>query len=248
MKNEIYDSNNCGKFRISSYKNARNVNVVFLGFSDEIKTTSYQIKTGEVRNPMYPSLYGTGFIGIGIHKTKYNGKHTACYRAWNHMIERCYSDSFHSHRRYKKRMVTVCDDWLNFQNFADWYFDHYIDGYEIDKDILNQDSKIYSPSTCIFVPQSINKLITGRKQCRGSLPIGVYTRKNCASFVAACNDGSGKSHYLGSYSTPCEAFDSYKSFKTNLISAIADDFYKSGAISMKLRDALYNYKVVPFPD
>lgn len=77
------------------------------------------------------------------------------------MLERCYS------ARYQERKPTykgcsVCDEWLNYQNFAKWYDDNY---YEIkgeimclDKDILVKGNKIYSPENCVFVPNYINVL------------------------------------------------------------------------------------------
>ena len=39
-------------------------------------------------------------------------------------------------------------------------------------------NKIYSPSTCIFVPQRINTLFVKKDMNRGDLPIGVHWDKS----------------------------------------------------------------------
>lgn len=71
------------------------------------------------------------------------------------MLKRCYSNNleFISYRSCK-----VCEEWHNYQNFAKWYDENYIEGYELDKDLLQQDviNKIYSPETCCFLPKHIN--------------------------------------------------------------------------------------------
>ena len=77
------------------------------------------------------------------------------------MIERCY-DPYRINKDIAYKDVYVCDEWLNFQNFAEWYlsqpncnFD-----FDLDKDLLGSGSKIYSPSTCTLLPPAINALIT----------------------------------------------------------------------------------------
>lgn len=47
----------------------------------------------------------------------------------------------------------------------------------MDKDMLAAGSKIYSPATCIFIPQWLNKFMTSFEQKEGrELPTGVYRR------------------------------------------------------------------------
>lgn len=53
--------------------------------------------------------------------------------------------------------VTVCDEWQrDFEKFYDWCLDNYVEGWQIDKDLLSGDEKIYSPDTCLFVPPEVN--------------------------------------------------------------------------------------------
>ena len=139
----------------------------------------------------------------------------------------------------------MCEEWKNFQNFAKWVEDNY---YEcngekmcIDKDILVKGNKIYSPSTCIFVPKSINSLFISGKTTRGGLPIGVSISKSTGKFRASCGNSHNESIYLGCYNTPQEAFNVYKNFKEMVVKQIADEY--KPYIPKKLYDAMYNYEV-----
>lgn len=79
------------------------------------------------------------------------------------MLNRCCSGKLHK-RESTYINCKVCDEWLNFQNFSEWFKNNYyeVEGQrmELDKDILNKGNKIYSPNTCIFVPHNINNLFT----------------------------------------------------------------------------------------
>ena len=110
---------------------------------------------------------------------------------------------------------------------------------ELDKDILNKGNKVYSPDTCVYVPQSINSLFTKSDKVRGEYPIGVYKQKD--KYVAQLNKGNGKQIYLGSYSTPEEAFQAYKQAKEEYIKEVANEY--KDKIPYRLYEALMNYEV-----
>ena len=192
-------------------------------------------------------IYDIGYYGEGKYKArKNNNEMTIQYRYWFNMIQRCYSEKeLNRNKTYEN--VTVCEEWHNFQNFAKWFDDNYyeVDGerMNLDKDILIKGNKIYSPETCVFVPQRINVIFTKRQNGRGSLPIGVrYMNKK---FQARCNvkykNEKSKSVNLGTYDNVYEAFNEYKKFKEKYIKEVADE-YKS-KIPKKLYDALYIYEV-----
>ena len=94
-------------------------------------------------------VYGHGINDLkhikGIGKTK-------AYKIWNAMLRRAYSPKWHE--RFPTYIgCSVCDEWLTFSNFKNWFDDNYIEDYQIDKDLLNHDNKQYSPEFCIFVPR-----------------------------------------------------------------------------------------------
>ena len=104
------------------------------------------------------TVYGVGFIGNGVNCCSASGQHTKSYSTWKEMIRRCYSGAFHiKNPTYKD--CTVCDEWHDFQNFANWFEDNYPKGvvlYQLDKDIKLKGNKVYSPATCLFVTKGDN--------------------------------------------------------------------------------------------
>ena len=243
--------NNFGsKMLITRYKSCKDIDVYFPKYNWIAKNKEYKkFKKGEIKCPYERRTYGIGYLGEGEYKTKINGKNTKCYIAWKHMLERCYNP------KYKEKHPTyinceVCEEWLCFQNFAEWFYNNYyeIDGekMQLDKDILCKGNKIYSSENCIFVPEKINKLFTKSDKSRGNYPIGVSYHKTVGKFQANCRiydfeENKSKLKYLGLYDTPDDAFKVYKQFKENNIKEVAN-LYKD-LISDKLYNIMYKYKV-----
>ena len=209
-------------------------------------TGSYKsFKKGEIRNPnpYLKRFYGVGYLGEGNYKTSINGEKTPQYLKWFAIFVRCYSENL-ALKEPTYANCEICEDWHNFQNFAKWYDENYysIDGrvMELDKDILVKGNKLYSPDNCVFVSNDINSLFTKRKNKRGDYPLGVSRNEGCDSYKSQCNN-EGKRVYLGSYSTPQQAFLVYKTFKEQVIKKTADKYINQ--IPKRLYDALYAYQV-----
>lgn len=144
---------------------------VLVRFRDEngavVHTTYSNFKLGQVKNPYFPSVCGVGFVGQGPYKTKTNNVHTDSYTIWATMLQRCYSQKWMSMFPAYYHKATVCDEWKNYQNFARWYEENRYEvpaRLHIDKDILCQGNSIYSPSTCLLVPQRLNMLFCGKEK------------------------------------------------------------------------------------
>ena len=163
------------------------------------------------------------------------------------MLKRCYSDECQKkHPTYKD--CTVCEEWHNYSDFKEWFDNNYyeIEGERmaLDKDILVKGNKIYSPNTCVFVPQNINTLFIKSNKTRGKYPIGVYFRKDKNKYQAQCRivyNGKTQQEFLGLYNTIEDAFKVYKQFKENCIKQVADEY--KDKIPNNLYKAMYNYKV-----
>lgn len=114
---------------------------------------------------------------------------------------------------------------------------------ELDKDILIKGNKIYSPNTCLIVPQRINLLFVKQQRKRGEYPIGVSWSTRSNKFHARCNslDKNNRQIELGYYSTIEDAFSVYKDYKENYIKQVADEY--KGIIPNKLYEAMYKYEV-----
>ena len=234
---------------ITRYKNTKDLDVYFPEFNWTFNNTNYKdFKNGNIKCPYEKRVYGVACIGEGNYKSRdENHKKTKCYITWHTMLERCYNlKTQEKHPSYKN--CKVCDEWLNFQNFARWYYENY---YEIenermclDKDILVKGNKIYSPDTCIFVTNRINVLFTKNNKNRGEYPLGVSYNKGMNKFATQmCKISNGKKIYinLGYYSTPEDAFMTYKTAKEKYIKEVAEEY--KDKIPNNLYEAMYNYEV-----
>ena len=233
---------NCGATAIIiEYNKAKDIKVKILETNEIINTTYGTFITGKIKSKFYPTVCGVGYLGdLEIDKDSYN--------CWQRMIYRCFSEEFKNNNITYKN-CKVCDEWLCYSDFKEWYDKHYyeIEGENIhlDKDILIKGNKIYSPETCVFVPENINKIVELRANDRGEFPIGVYKCKNNKNkpYQAHIKYKDDKNHtFLGSFETVEEAFNCYKKAKENEIKRMAD-YYKD-KIPNKLYNALYNWEVL----
>lgn len=176
--------------------------------------------------------------GVGMNDV-YGAKKTIAWRRWESMLIRCYGKNI-TRPLPTYEDCRVCDEWLIFSNFKKWFDENYIKGFDLDKDILYPNNKIYSPQTCCFIPQEINTLVLNRGRDRGTCPIGVSKQGN--KFQAKINI-NGKNKYIGLFDTKEEAFDAYKYEKEKHIKEKATDYYNRGLIDNRVRDALFRYEV-----
>lgn len=224
---------------------------IVVEFQDEYKArvrTQYcNFKSGSVRNPYTPTVYGAGMTG-NKYPAKINGRNTKEYDTWTNMIQRCFNIKL-KEKQPTYENVDCCYEWLHFEKFYEWLhsqpnFDKWYENkrWAIDKDILIKRSKIYSPETCCLVPQNVNCLFLKREAERGIYPIGV-TYKN-EGFLASChNPFTNRREELGYYSTPEKAFYVYKAYKEDLIKQVAQIEFDKGNITEECYQAMMNYKV-----
>lgn len=125
------------------------------------------------------TIMGTACVGEGLYLTSYStGRATPAYQKYTNIIERCYfPNNLVDARNYKD--CRVSDEWLNYQNFARWYYQQPgADlGFQIDKDLTG--SRIYGPEYCYLLPKEINSTIrrvTGKINTH--LPRGVSLSKD----------------------------------------------------------------------
>lgn len=241
LENAILSSNNYGDYKVLRYINTNNIEVEFLQTKTKLTVTLNSIRRGTLRDPYYPSVYGVGYFGVGKYSSRpeSKGPQSTCYKRWKEMIGRCYNKTSSGYESYGARGVTVCKEWLNFQNFAQWWEENcYNEQYQLDKDVLNKNSKQYSPENCCFIPREINIMLTSRRSERGDFPMGV--RLKDGNIIAQINYMGTKKH-LGTFNTVEEAFAAYKKAKETCIKEYADKYKDS--LPSKVYNALYNYVV-----
>lgn len=104
------------------------------------------------------------------------------YQRWFAMLTRCYKESeLAKHPTYENKYV--CDDWLTFSNFKRWMENQDWEGKQLDKDILFEGNTVYSPDTCVFISQELNKFLLEKSKVR-ELPIGVSYNKTKRKYIA----------------------------------------------------------------
>lgn len=165
------------------------------------------------------------------------------YKHWHAIILRCYSKNCST--KYPSYIgCTVCDKWLRFSNFFEWFKKQWSSSkknYHVDKDILFKGNKVYSPETCCFVPPYINQLLEKCKGRRGNLPIGVFYDKQRDKYGAALSEN--KNTIQKRFETIKDAFSFYKKAKEAYIKEVAQKYYDKREITKRVYDALMKYEV-----
>ena len=239
---KVYPSNRFGDVKILEYKNNKQVVIMFLNTGFITEESMGVIRSGHIRDSSLPTTCGFGYIdiegaSIGRNMTKE-------YRLWNNMINRCYNEvTRHTYSTYED--CFVADEWRYLSKFKEWCnkqigFDN--DGWNLDKDLLSKECKIYSEHTCVFVPPEINGFLLNGNSYRGDLPVGVILDKGAKKpRYRARLSKYGKYHCYGSYSNPTDAFYAYKQAKEVFIKQVAEKW--KDKIDPRVYEALMNYQV-----
>ena len=238
----VCKSKSSGDFKILKYNNNENVEIQFLKTGYETVVRLGNIRSGYVKDPYVPSVYGVGITGTK-YPSKINGVKTKEYTLWCNMLKRCYSDS--SKKEYPTyEGCEVSDNFKSYEYFYEWCinqigFDN--EGWHLDKDLLNKGNKVYSEYTCVFIPSEINSLLVKREALRGEHLIGVYWHNTKKAFVAQVSKGKGKSERLGLFNTEIEAFNAYKTAKETFVKEQTNKW--KSQIDLRAYEALMNYTV-----
>lgn len=177
--------------------------------------------------------------GVAINDASYitQSRTGSCpiYRRWRHVLRRVLDPNEPSFGRSK-----ICDQWLKYSAFEKWMREQHWQGLELDKDILGDGSRIYSPETCAFVPQYLNQIINCIKpKSEGSCLIG--TRKNRRGlFEAKCNIGNSQSIGLGTHETEYLAHRAWQSEKVRQIEIAVDRYAREPFFRSDVAEALMN--------
>lgn len=226
---ETNKSNQGYMMTIIKYYDYHNMEIMFNDERNTVVHADYSaFQKGKVKNPYHKTLFNLGYIGDTL-TVDSNGKRKESYYSWKRMLKRCYEEQS-KYNTYKD--CTVCEEWLCYANFEKWYDENYyeIDGERmaLDKDIFSNNEKIYSPHTCMFVPQTINNLFESRKN-------NGISKKNGYYYVNCC----GK--YCGLYKDKQQAIKRCKEVKENHVKEIAEKY--KNLIPKKLYEAMINYKL-----
>lgn len=240
------------EYEVVAYRQAhKGIDIKFLSTGNIIRDVSAkEVKSGFIKNPLAKSVYGTGCFGEGPFKAKIAGRFTPEYQIWIGMMTRVYSEVERiKHPTYEE--VTVCNEWLNFQNFANWCQTQV--GFKmadpsvaakrlaLDKDLLIPNNYIYRPEACCFIPNDINVALKGRQRDKtAALPSGVYWHEASQSYTAAFGS-KGKQEHLGCFANPEDAKRAFRKRKTEYLQQLAESY--KDIISEQAYNALLNFNM-----
>lgn len=181
--------------------------------------------------------------GFGINDLAPNECRKIVYVVWRSMICRCYD------KKYQESKPTyigckVCDEWRYLSAFKKWFDENYVEGYQLDKDILAPGNKIYSPDTCCFVPPEINILLIAPQKRKDGLPRGVYLYGRNRKFSAIISDITEKNRHriIGKYDTVEDASRAFNEARVQKIHSIAQEYFDKHLIAERVYGALMRYE------
>lgn len=173
--------------------------------------------------------------GVGINDNPPNTTKCQYYRIWSEMLRRCYSPKFQQ-RSPSYIGCTVDPRWHYFSAFKEWAIQQGdINGKSLDKDLIKPGNKVYSPETCLFVPQKINVFLTINKSIKGKYLVGVRKKSRNSNYTSYITFNDQYVH-IGVFPTQEEAHRAYVKKKKEIAL-----FYKEETTDQKLKNALQHF-------
>lgn len=165
-------------------------------------------------------IYGVGINDADYEVQPKDSKACPYYMRWKSMLARCYSKS------YQEKFPTyagceVCSNWLYFTKFRSWMETQDWEGNHLDKDLLIEGNKVYSPVTCIFVSPMVNSFLVDSRKDKGEYPTGVNWNTEVEKFLVRCSNLSKGSKHLGYFDCPNEGKLVYDKYKKSLALELA---------------------------
>ena len=236
--------------KVKEYIDAHSVKVQFMDTGFIKSVALREIRTGKIGNPFHRNICG-GFFGAGPYSCE-EPIISHIYRLWVSILRRSTNEYInfiynYSHKCYQN--VILCNEWLNFQNFAYWYLNKSVNlnpkyEYHIDKDFkqIGKFPKYYSPETCCLIPNSLNEAFTGFNGVNSKYCVGVTKVGNRFTSTISINNST---KHLGYFDTQEEAFQAYKLEKEKYIKDMATFYYNDNALSKEDYEVIMNIDILP---
>jgi len=133
-----------------------------------------------------------------MNKQKYVGEVTHSYTGtklhmcWKNMKTRCYNKNGERYPHYGAKGITVCDDWLIFNNFKNWAESN---GYSEDLTIDRINPELgYEPSNCRWLTYEENHALMMLHNLQNNT--GIFSEKTKLKSKLALRSNFGKTTYI----------------------------------------------------
>lgn len=147
------------------------------------------------------------------------------YLKWRTLVQRVFgSDSFYE-RNPTYRGCTVCEEWRRISNFIQWVENQPNKDWincELDKDLLFEGNKHYSPETCVFISRKVNGFLRTRQNGRGAHMLGTHYCPDRGKFKAECNNPFKGSSFVGRFDSEIVAHKAWQAKKHGYALMLAD--------------------------
>ena len=197
-------------------------NVIFpCGYESRVSRS--QLQNGQFKGKYTVHMWGFNDMEQGSYDP-------VVYSIWTNMILRVKED-----REYLRgdayAYVVICEEWRTFSGFNEWAVEQDYQDKQINNDLISGD--IYSPSTCVFIPSSLNGMVPEK----GYLPESGYrgvVERSPGRFMAQVSIDN-KSVNLGTHKT---AELAYTAVMKNLHSRLQEEW---SSASQEVKDAIEVY-------
>lgn len=159
------------------------------------------------------------------------------YQTWTNLLSRTHLESFWI-KQPAYRGCTMSPEWLTLSIFKEWYDENFVEGWQLDKDLLIRGNMHYSPETCRYVPKALNTFdnqsksgTTGTAERKG-----FNLKKPWQAFINI--EGSKKKKMLGYHETQAEAYHAHFVAKTEQAHILVDRY--RGQVSDDVLDSILN--------
>lgn len=152
------------------------VKIKFFKTGNVVTLRRCNVRALEFRDYYQPTIYGIGVVGEV--KVRVGGELLPSYVAWISLLGRCYKRGGIEER--------VCEEWLYFPNFMEWFDENVPEGWVVDKDYKYLGNCYYSPSTCTPLPCELNTLLVKSTEAKG------FTLTRNGTFDSRVRVGRGK--------------------------------------------------------